>query len=192
MPPEAAWLMRSRAGGLGRLLRAKRDQAAALAEREAGSGLARLAADQLAHARQLHEQGDTRKSDAYVAVRNTKGDVRALLQTAEAAAARFREAGLRVEPLRDRALAQAIAESWQPQVTEHWVWNYESEDGEAFGLAYSPGWARVVEPRYVEAVPGGAPPAAPSALTAGSPGAPGSPRPNGHLPGPPNGKALPR
>jgi hypothetical protein len=122
LPPDVAWVMRSRPGGLAAYLREKDDQAAALARQAPGSGLARLAADQLAHAQQLHEQGGTRRNDAYVAVRDAQGNTHALLESAAAVAARFRDVGLRVELLRDRALAQAIAESWSPGLPERWTW----------------------------------------------------------------------
>jgi hypothetical protein len=152
LPPEAVWLIRSRPGGLEWIIRAKRNQAAALATREPGSGLAMLAADQLAHARKLDADGSTRKTDNYLAVRNARGDVRALLQAASAAQARLHEAGLQVTLLKDRALAQAIAESWQPDAVEHWWQDVAGPDGVAT-LTYSPGAARVVTPRYTEALP---------------------------------------
>jgi hypothetical protein len=160
MPPDMAWLMRSRPSGLARDIRAKRDQAAALAVRAPGSGLAKLAADQLAHLRTMENAGTTRQSDCYVAVRNVRGDIRVLMEMAAATAVRLREAGLRVEPLKDRALAYAIADSWIPGLPMHWVWEYTEE----WHLVYSPGRARVVRPRYLdEAAPRQArPPALPA------------------------------
>lgn len=114
MPPDVSWLVRSRAGGLEGHIAGKQAQATALAQRQPGSGLAKLAADQLAHAQRLQARGDVRQTDNYVAVRHAGGDVAALLRLRDAATVLLREAGLRVEVLKDRALAQAIAESWNP------------------------------------------------------------------------------
>lgn len=114
LPPDVAWLVRSRAGGLETDIAAKRAQATALAQRQPGSGLARLAADQLTHAQRLQQTGAVRQTDNYVAVRHAGGDVAALLRLRAAAAALLREAGLRVEEVREAALAQAIAANWNP------------------------------------------------------------------------------
>ena len=58
MPPDTAWLVRSRAGVLQTYLRRRRDQTTALATRAPGSALARLAADQLANVRRHgHRRG---------------------------------------------------------------------------------------------------------------------------------------
>lgn len=120
MPPDTAWLVRSRAGVVATYLREQRDQAAALAQREPGSALARLAADQLAHLRTMGDRGDLHRTDNFVAVRHPRGDVTALLQAAQAVQGHLRAAGLRAELLRDRQLAEAIAASWLPDVPELW------------------------------------------------------------------------
>ena len=126
MPAETVWLVRSRAGVLETYLKQKRDHAAALAEREPGSALAKLAADQLAHLRHMATAGDLRRTDNFVAVRDRKGDVAALLQTVRAVEGHLRAAGLRAELLRERRLAEAIADSWVPYIGEMWI-PYETE-----------------------------------------------------------------
>jgi hypothetical protein len=147
MPPRAAFLVRSRPGGLAGHVAAKRARALALARTQPGGALAALAADQWAHADRLQREGVTRQTDCYVALRRDDGHIRALLRDAERAAAQLRGAGLRVDLLTAEPLVRAIAESWRPEVTEHFVWPYD----EAWHLAYSPGAARVVRPRYVDA-----------------------------------------
>jgi hypothetical protein len=125
LPPEAAWLVRSRPGGgpPPERPRPAGTARAAVGARTPGAArapLARLAADQLAHARRLAAEGTTRQTASYVVLRERRGNVRALLQHAAAAAGHLRAAGLAAELVTDRQLAHALAASWRPS-TEH-VW----------------------------------------------------------------------
>src|SRR5688572_13839660 len=110
--------MRSRAGVVESYLRGQRDQTAALAQREPGSALARLSADQLAHVRQLAEAGDVRVTENYVGVRNHGGDRARLLRDVQAVEGHLRAAGLQADLVTDRLLAEALAASWNPYVGE--------------------------------------------------------------------------
>jgi hypothetical protein len=161
LPSSAALLVRSRPGGLERDVARQGTQAAALARREPGSGLAKLAADQLAHARRLMESGATRRTDPYVAVRNERGDVRALLDEARAVAGLLEGAGVRCELVKDRDLAAALADSWRPGLGEHFTQDFESARGDVLTLVYSPGYAKVTTPRYTALTDQQAPPALP-------------------------------
>jgi hypothetical protein len=186
LPADAALIVRSRPGGLTRDIRAKRDQTTALAVQAPGSGLAKLAADQLAHLRQLQARSDTQQTDCYVAVRNSRGDVRHLRQTVTTATTLLRQAGLRCELVREQALAQALAETWQPGIGEAWL----IARTEAWQLESFPGDARVrpVPPARPERSARAARPAAalPRPRT-------GATRPDTQLPPPdvPQRKALP-
>ena len=187
LPADTALIVRSRPGGLTRDIQAKRDQTTALAVRALGSGLAKLAADQLAHLRQLQARGDTRQTDCYVGVRNTRGEVRQLLQTVATATTLLRQAGLRCDLVREQALAQALAESWRPGIGEAWL----IARTEAWQLESFPGDARVrpVPPARPERSARVARPAAalPRPRT-------GATRPDAQMPPPgdPSRKALPR
>lgn len=142
MPPDATCLARSRPGGLESHIRDKRAQAAALTERQPGSGLARLAADQLAHAERLQREGVTRRTENWIAVRNARGDVAALLRDRNKAVDLLRHAGVRVEVVKEAALARAIAESWQPALREQVFLGGEGQDVRAY-IDYWPGKATV-------------------------------------------------
>jgi hypothetical protein len=149
LPGGAVLLVRSRPGGLERHVGRQGHQAAALARREPGGALARLAADQVAHARRLMHTGAVRKTDTYVALRSPKGDVARLLEVARAVAAHLRAAGVETDLVTDRALAAAIADSWLPSSsTEHFTQDFGTGE-DALTLVYSPGGARVTTPRYV-------------------------------------------
>jgi hypothetical protein len=117
-PASTACFMRSRAGVVERYLREQRDQTAALAQREPGSALARLSADQLAHVRQMAEAGDFRVTENYVGVRNHGGDRHQLMRDVQAVEGHLRAAGLYAELVTDRLLAEALASSWNPYVGE--------------------------------------------------------------------------
>jgi hypothetical protein len=152
MPPDTAWLVRSRAGVLQTNLRRRRDQTTSLATRAPGSGLAKLAADQLANVRRLATAGDVRRTDNFVAVRHPPGGVRALLLAARAAQSHLRAAGLRAELVRDRRLAEALADSWAPSVGEGWH-PYESEAWRLSVFGRSARVERTPPPRYADELP---------------------------------------
>jgi hypothetical protein len=119
LPAEAAFLVRSRPGGLGDPIR----QAAARSEAlvAAGeAGLAEIAADQAAHYRRLEAEGKARETVCYLAVRGT--DAAALGETARKATGHFAAAGLRVTPLKGGRMVRAVAESWRPGAVEQCFW----------------------------------------------------------------------
>jgi hypothetical protein len=178
LPGGAVLLVRSRPGGLERQAAQQRRQTAAVAKKETGSALARLAADQLAHARRLMETGAVRKTDQYIALHSPRGDVARLLQVAGAVRERLAASGVRAELVTDRGLAAALAESWDPAATEHYFWDFQAA-GETFTLNYSPRHARVTNPRDVSV---------PARLSAPAP----SPRQDRSALPHRNGKALPR
>jgi hypothetical protein len=119
-PASTACFMRSRAGVVESYLRGQRDQTAALAQREPGSALARLSADQLAHVRRMAEAGDFRVTENYVGVRNHGGDRAQLLRDVQAVEGHLRAAGLQAELVTDRLLAEALAAAWNPYIAEMW------------------------------------------------------------------------
>jgi hypothetical protein len=183
LPGSAVMIVRGRAGGLEGHLGRQRAQAAALAEREPGSALARLAADQLAHARRLQETGRVRRTDQFVALHSPRGDVARLLAAARACREHLATAGVRAELVTDRELGEALAAGWHPERGgwEFWRQDWAAADGEVVAvLSYAPRHARVTEPRYVD--PGREP--APSRATVREtptdgklPGGGGRPRP---------------
>jgi hypothetical protein len=119
LPTEAAFVVRSRPGGLGDPIRRAAARSTALAA--AGeSRLARIAADQAAHYRRLEERGRARETACYLAVRGT--DAERLADDARKAAGHFGAAGLRVRPLRSERMVRAIAEAWRPGAVEQCVW----------------------------------------------------------------------
>jgi hypothetical protein len=194
LPPDVVLLARARPGGLDAYAAEKAQASTALAATAPGTGLARLAAEQLRNARALVAAGAARDVSCWLAVRDARGDVRALLERAGTAADRLRAAGLTATPLRDRALAAALSASWRPGYTETVFLDYRVR---APGGAGEDEWrlhvegdartsrARVRRPRYVD--PGALPaPASPSAAAL-----PGSrTRPRRTLPDGPR-KALP-
>jgi hypothetical protein len=182
LPGNAVLLVRSRPGGLEGHIAQQRAQTAALAEREPGSALARLAADQLAHARRLQETGQVRQTDAYVALRSPKGDAARLLAAADACRRHLAAVGVRAELVTDRALGDALATGWRPETGQvpNWYEDWRLGDEVVATLNYSPKNARVTAPRYVD----GAPPRAAVRQVDGDGG--GAPLPRL------NGKALPR
>jgi hypothetical protein len=146
LPGGAVLLVRSRPGGLERHAAEQRRRAEALAGREPGSALAGLAADQLAHAHRLMDTGAVRQTDEYVALRSPKGDVAKLLDVARAVRQRLADVGVRADLVTDRALALALAESWNPAATEHFYRDL-TVAGETTTLTYSPKHATVTSPR---------------------------------------------
>jgi hypothetical protein len=162
MPAEVTMLARDRPGGLGGYVAEKAAARRALAKTAPGTGLARLATDQLKHALDLMRWGSAREVVCWLAVREARGDVRALLERAGQAADRLRAAGLTVEPLRDRALATAISDSWRPGQTEsfgidYWLARGPEPAGEPLDewtlMIHSDNRttrARVKKPRYVD------------------------------------------
>jgi hypothetical protein len=188
LPPDVALLSRARPGGLDAYAAEKAQAATALATAAPGTGLARLAADQLRNARALVAAGAARDVVAYLAVRDARGDVRALLERAAGAAGRLTAVGLRVVPLRDRALAAAIGASWRPGLTDgltydYWVRGHRGEAGYEWTLNVDSDGratrATVHAPRYVD--PGSLPTQAspPAAALPGSRTRPRRPLPDG-------------
>jgi hypothetical protein len=116
LPAGAAWIVRSRPGGLyGHIT--KQEQWG-----PGSTALARLRHAQLAHARSQELTGAVRETTNYVVFRHPKGDVRALLTDAAAAIGQLRAAGLRAELVTEKRLAEALAVSWHPAAQEHlWV-----------------------------------------------------------------------
>jgi hypothetical protein len=158
LPGNAVLIARSFPGGLGEHINKQRAQTAALARKAPGSALARLAADQLAHARQLEASGQVRQTDCYLAVHSPKGDVTRLLAAAEACRRHLHAAGVRAELVKDGALASALADGWHPErgatenVVQHFGWDVRGDTYLAT-LNYAPGNARVTEPRYTDDTP---------------------------------------
>lgn len=155
LPADTCMLTRSHPGGLEGYSAEKGTAANALATAAPGTGLARLAADQLRNALHLTGSGLSRDTVGYLAVRDAKGDVRALLERAATAASRLTDAGLTVIPLKDKALLEAIADSWRPPLTESLLFDYYLKRGvpgmEWTMVADSNGRttrARVTRPQY--------------------------------------------
>lgn len=162
LPGNAVLLVRSRAGGLVQHIDRQRVQTAALVVSAPGSGLAKLAADQLMHARQLAETGATRETAQYVALHSPKGDTTRLLDAARACRDQLQAIGVRAELVTDRTLGDALTVSWRPETgtREGWTQDFEWPAGSGDVLAvlsYSPGDAKVTTPRYADPAP---PPAA--------------------------------
>lgn len=142
LPPDVACLARSLPGGLEPHIAQRRTQATALAQRRPGSGLARLAQDQLTHAERLQADGTTRKTENWLAVRNARGDVGALLRDRNRAADLLNQAGVRTEVVREQALARAIAESWHPALREQTFLRGRDQESDDY-IDYWPGKATV-------------------------------------------------
>jgi hypothetical protein len=158
LPADVVLLSRARPGGLEEYAEEKARASAALATAAPGTGLARLAADQLAHARRLMRSGAVRDVACWLAVRDATGDVRALMERVAQAANRLTAVGLTVTPLRDRALADALSRSWKPGYTQSVLLDFDVAPGAEWSLHVESDTrttrATVKRPRYV------APPAA--------------------------------
>lgn len=155
LPGNAVLIARSRPGGLQGHLARQRAQTAALAEAAPGGALARLAADQLAHARHLQASGQVRQTDQYVALHSPRGDVARLLAAAGACRRHLAAAGVRAELVTDARLGEHLAASWHPQAgtPEGFFQDIEwpKGSGEVLGvLDYSPGQARITRPRWAD------------------------------------------
>ncbi len=154
LPGNAVLLVRSRPGGLEGHLDRQRAQTARLAEQEPGGALARLAADQLAHARHLQDTGQVRQTDQYVALHSPKGDVGRLLSAVGACRRHLETASVRAELVTDRALLDALAAGWHPNpgawpetFTQDFGWQFPAT-GKVYTatLRYAPKDAQVDEP----------------------------------------------
>jgi hypothetical protein len=179
LPGNAVLIARSRPGGLREHVARQRAQTAALALASPGGALARLAADQLAHARTLQATGQTRQTDQYVALHSPKGDAARLLAAAEACRRHLAAAGVTATLVTDRALGDALVLGWRPELGgTDWVtvdFEWPRGSGNVIGvLNYAPRNARVTDPKYVDSA--GPPKAAVRQVTSS----------NGH------GRALPR
>ena len=153
LPGNAVLFVRSRPGGLERHLGRQRAQTAAAGRRPApGGALARLAADQLAHARRLQATGEVRQTEAYVALRSPRGDVPRLLAAATAVREHLAGARVMAELVTDQELLDALAFAWHPGVTNPlaahtWTQEWPGPDGRvAAVLSYWPGRAAVLDP----------------------------------------------
>lgn len=182
LPGNAVMVLRSRPGGLEGHIAQQRAQTAALAKTEPGGALARLSADQLAHARRLQETGQTRRTDQYVVLHSPKGDSARLLAAARACREQLEGVRVMAELVTDRALLDALASSWHPGSTspgasQSWAQDWPDASGRTVAvLSYWPKHAAVLDPP--------APPHAPS---------PTPPAPNARVNEVRrNGKALPR
>ena len=148
LPGNAVLIVRSRAGGLEGHIAGQRVQAAALATAAPGSALARLAADQLAHARQLQATGQVRRTDSFVVLHSPKGNVDRLLAAAGACTRHLAAAGVQAELVTDTRLGQALSASWSsaPNDWEVAVQTFEfpARSGRPLAdLNYAPGKAKV-------------------------------------------------
>jgi hypothetical protein len=155
LPGNAVLIARSRPGGLRGHISQQREQTAALALASPGSALARLAADQLAHARTLQTTGQTRQTDQYIALHSPKGDVPRLLSAAEACRRHLAAAGVTATLVTDRALGDALVLGWRPGLggTEWVIVDIEwpQGSGNVIGvLNYAPKHATVHDPKYVD------------------------------------------
>jgi hypothetical protein len=152
LPGNAVLLVRSKPGGLEGHIARQRAQTAALAKQAPGGPLARLSADQLAHARRLQDTGQVRDTVSYVALHSPRGDVARLLSAAEACRRHLRAAGIRAERVTDTRLGAALAADWHPEAGEETAWvamgfTFPGRRGEPVGVIdYAPKRARVVDP----------------------------------------------
>jgi hypothetical protein len=154
LPGNAVLLARSRPGGLERHIAQQRAQTAALARREPGGALARLSADQLAHARRLQATGEVRRMEGYLALHSPKGDVPRLLAAAGASRRHLEAAGVRVSLVKDRALLDALADSWRPAAGEGAALEFEWPPGALVGvLNFMPGERTTVSDPHATPAP---------------------------------------
>lgn len=155
LPGGAVLIVRSRPGGLQGHIARQRAHGADLAQRAPGSALAKLAADQLGHARRLQESGQVRQTDQYLALHSPKGDVARLLAAVEAVRRHLAAADVRAELVTDAKLGDALAVGWRPETgayeTSSVDWEWPGGSGDVFAvLTYSPKNAKVTEPRCVD------------------------------------------
>ena len=154
LPGNAVLIARSKSGGLEEHIATQRAQTAALATASPGSALAKLAADQLAHARQLQATGRVRRTEQYVALHSPKGDTARLLTAAESVRSHLATAQVRAELVTDRRLAAALAADWHPAAGTEGAWleiDYPAGSGAILAaIDYRPKSARVVDPPLEE------------------------------------------
>jgi len=139
LPADAIYRMRSMPGGLDPDIWRRRTQSTALAATAPGTGVAKLADDQLAHLVQLNSNGTTRLNTGEVVVRGTPATI---LNTAGQAQAALRKAGLKATLLTDEPLVWALAASWKPYtVREKWLYNvsFPGSTLKPMGLSYEHG-----------------------------------------------------
>jgi hypothetical protein len=153
LPGNAVLIVRARDGGLREYLARQRAQTANLAKTAPGSALAKLSADQLAHARRLEATGQVRQTDQFLALHSPKGSTDRLLGAAEACRRQLEAAGVRAQLVTDKRMAAALADGWHPETgaTEHAYLDIEfpKGSGEVVGvLNYAPRNARVTDPKY--------------------------------------------
>lgn len=135
LPQGAAWIVRSRPGGLHRHIT---QQQARQRSTTPGTALAKLVGSQLAHAVEQARSGATRETTNYVALRQPKGDVRTLLTNALAATTQLKAIGLRVELVTNQALADALAVGWNPAHGEQQFVTVGADTTDETTLLYSP------------------------------------------------------
>jgi hypothetical protein len=149
LPGNAVLIVRSRNGGLQEHIARQRVQAAATAKAAPGSALARLAADQLGHARRLQAAGEVRQTDQDLALYSPRGNVERLLSAAEACRRHLQGARIRAELVTDARLAAALTDGWRPETPEY-AWlecEFPTGSGAVVGaIDYEPKRARVVDP----------------------------------------------
>jgi len=141
LPADAIYRMRSMPGGLSADIAQRRTRSTALATSALGTGLAKLADDQLAHLVKLNGNGTTRQNTGEVVVRGTPATV---LNTAGQAQAALRKAGLKTTLLTDAPLVWALAASWKPGIVrEQWLYNvaFPGSTLKPMGLHYEHGKA---------------------------------------------------
>jgi len=139
LPADAIYRMRSMPGGLDPDISRRRTRSTALATTAPGTGLSRLADDQLLHLVKLNSDGTTRRNTGEVVVRGTPATV---LNTAGQAQAALRKAGLKATLLTDKPLVWALASSWKPDtVREWWIFkvDFPGSTLKPMGLLYEHG-----------------------------------------------------
>jgi len=144
LPGRLVMLSRSRPGGLESYALERRARS-----QTEGGPLARLLRDQAEHATRRMAQGRYREHNHYLvtAGRSKEQALRLLNDTR----ARLEDAGVSTRVVKDNELAAAIAKSWRPASVEHFTVDFFSPRGDVLAtLAYSPGRARGVLPRYVD------------------------------------------
>ncbi|HVG99099.1 MAG TPA: hypothetical protein VNK05_19490 [Chloroflexota bacterium] len=156
LPGNAVLLVRSRSGGLEAHIARQRVQTAALAKASPGSALAKLAADQLAHARRLQASGRVRHTAQFLALHSPKGNVDRLLAAAGACTRHLKDARIGAELVTDWRLAAALSADWHPGAREpaYLPCEFPVGTGDLLGVIdYAPGRAEVVDPKSLTPPP---------------------------------------
>jgi len=183
LPGNAVLIARSKSGGLEEHIATQRAQTAALATASPGSALAKLAADQLAHARQLQASGRVRATAQFLALHSPKGNVDRLLAAAEACRRHLKDARIGAELVTDQRLAAALSADWHPGTPEPAYlpgqFRLAGTDRLIGVIDYAPGTATFIDAQDLDALrPPPAPPAPKASVREATPTT--------------NGKALPR